>query len=225
MTSSNRVFKDQLYAQFARIGKAVSSPKRLELLELMGQGERTVEGLAREASVTIANCSQHLQILLQANLVSTRKEGNYVFYRLANDAVSNFWLEFRSLAEQQLAAIERLVRDYIELRDDLEPIDCTELQDRLKNGNVIVLDVRPEEEYCAGHLPGAIFVPPGEVERRLASLPQDKEIVAYCRGRYCIWAVEAVKTLRKNGFSAKRMHQGIQEWRLLGFPVEVGVER
>lgn len=223
--SNNRVFKDQIYSQFARIGKAVSSPKRLELLELLGQGERTVEGLAHEASVTIANCSQHLQILLQANLVSTRKEGNYVIYRLANDAVSSFWLEFRSLAEQQLAEIERLARDYIELRDDMEPISCNDLWNRLQKGDVIVLDVRPKDEYRAGHLTGAIFVPPGEVERRLKSLPRDMEIVAYCRGRYCIWAVEAVKTLRRHGFSARRMQQGIPELRLLGFPVEMGAER
>jgi rhodanese-related sulfurtransferase/DNA-binding MarR family transcriptional regulator len=220
--SSNRIFKDQVYTQFARIGKTVSSPKRLELLELLGQGERTVEGLAREASLTVANCSQHLQILRQANLVEARKEGTHVFYRLADAAVSKFWLGLRALAEQQLAEVERIVRDYIELRDDLEPIGCDELWDRLQKGDVIVLDVRPEEEYRAGHLPGAIFVPPGEVEWRLASLPRDREIVAYCRGRYCIWAVEVVKTLRSKGFSAKRMQQGIQEWRLLGLPVEVG---
>jgi rhodanese-related sulfurtransferase len=225
MTSSNRVFKDQLYAQFARIGKAVSSPRRLELLELLSQGERTVERLSSEASQTIANCSQHLQILLQANLVEARKEGTHVFYRLADATISSFWLKLRDLAEQQLAEVERLVRDYIELRDELEPIGCAELLDRLQKGEVVVLDVRPVEEYRAGHLPGAIFVPPGEVERRLKSLPQDKEIVAYCRGRYCIWAVQAVKILRKHGFSAKRMEQGIPEWRLLGFPVDVGAER
>lgn len=223
MISRNRVFKDQLYAQFARIGKAVCSPRRLELLELLNQGERSVEVLAREASVTVANCSQHLQVLQQANLVSTRKDGNHVFYRLAGNAVSSFWLGFRSMAEQQLASIEKLVKDYRELRDDLEPISCSELMGRLQNDDVIVLDVRPEEEYRAGHLPGAIFIHPEEIEQRLMNLPQDREIVAYCRGRYCVWAVQAVKILRKRGYSAKSFQHGIPELRLSGFPVEEGL--
>ncbi|MBI3391768.1 MAG: metalloregulator ArsR/SmtB family transcription factor [Nitrospirae bacterium] len=222
MRSRSRTFKNRIYAQFARVGKALSSPKRLELLELLAQGERTVEGLSREASQTIANCSRHLQVLRQANLVETRKEGTYVYYRLADDGVSRFWLELRALAEERLAEVERVVRDYIELKDDFEPIGCSELLDRLRKGEVVVLDVRPEEEYRAGHLPGALSVPPGEVERRLASLPRDREIVAYCRGRYCVYAVEAVKALRKHGYAARRMEQGIPEWRLLGFPLEVG---
>ncbi|MBI1864392.1 MAG: metalloregulator ArsR/SmtB family transcription factor [Nitrospirae bacterium] len=167
--SRSRTFKNRIYAQFARVGKALSSPKRLELLELLAQGERTVEGLSREASQTIANCSRHLQVLRQANLVETRKEGTYVYYRLADDGVSRFWLELRALAEERLAEVERVVRDYIELKDDFEPIGCSELLDRLRKGEVVVLDVRPEEEYRAGHLPGALSVPPGEVERRLAS--------------------------------------------------------
>lgn len=225
MTSMNRAFKNQLYEQFARIGKAISSPKRLEILDLLGQGERTVESLSKEASQSVANCSRHLQVLRQANLVEARKEGTYVFYRLADAGVGSFWLGFRGLAERRLAEVERVVRDYLELKDDLEPVGCAELLERLQAGEVVVLDVRPEEEYRAGHLPGALFVPPGEVERRLASLPRDREIVAYCRGRYCVYAVDAVKVLRRHGFAARRMEQGIPEWRLLGFPVEVGVDR
>ena len=223
MTSRNRQFKNQMYGQIARIGKALSSPKRLEMIDILGQGERSVETLARETAQTIANCSRHLQILKQSSLVEPRKEGTRAFYRLADSEVARHWLGLRTFAVERLAEGERGVRDYHELRDELRPVSSKELLELIRRGDVIVLDVRPVEEYRAGHLPGALVVPPGEVERRLASLTKDREIVAYCRGPYCVYAVEAVKVLRRHGLAARRMEQGIPEWRLLGHPVEVGL--
>lgn len=224
MNEQHRQFKDQLYEQFARIGKALASPKRLELLDLLGQGERTVEGLAKEASLSIANCSQHLQVLREARLVEARKEGLYVFYRLADEAVGDFWLALRSLAERRLADIDRVVRDYFETPEALEPIGRHELLDRVREGSVTVLDVRPAEEYLAGHIPGAVSMPPEELERRLAELSRDREIIAYCRGPYCVYAVHAVELLRRRRFKARRFEEGIPEWRSAGLPVAVGEE-
>ena len=224
MSNRNRMFKDQLYEQFARIGKALASPKRLELLDLLAQGDRAVESLAAEASLSVANCSRHLQVLREARLVETRKEGLYVFYRLADEAVGGFWLALRSLAERRLADIERIVRDYFEAPEELEPVGHDELLERVRHGAVTVLDVRPVEEYRAGHIPGAVSVPLEELERRLSDLPRDQEIIAYCRGPYCIFAVHAVELLRERGFTARRFEEGIPEWRLAGLPVAVEEE-
>ncbi|MDV2504586.1 MAG: metalloregulator ArsR/SmtB family transcription factor [bacterium] len=224
MSNPSRTFKDQLYEQFARIGKALASPKRLELLDLLAQGERTVESLTKEASLSVANCSQHLQVLREARLVESRKEGLYVFYRLADESVSGFWLALRSLAERRLADVERIVRDYFEFPEELEPIDRQGLLERVRHGAVTVLDVRPVEEYLAGHIPGAVSVPLEELERRLTELPRDQEIIAYCRGPYCIFAVHAVELLRERGFTARRFEEGIPEWRLAGLPVAVEEE-
>jgi rhodanese-related sulfurtransferase len=218
------MFKDQLYDHFARVGKALASPKRLELVDLLGQSERTVEGLAREASLSVANCSQHLQVLREARLVEARKDGLYVFYRLADEAVGTFWLTLRSLAESRLADIERLVRDYLETPEELEPIDRRELLERARQGLVTVIDVRPFEEYLSGHIPGAVSVPVEELERRVGNMPRDQEIIAYCRGPYCIYAVEAVELLKKRGFKARRFEEGVLEWRSAGLPVSVGEE-
>jgi rhodanese-related sulfurtransferase len=224
MSNRNRMFKDQLYEQFARIGKALASPKRLELLDLLAQGDRAVESLAAEASLSVANCSRHLQVLREARLVEARKEGLYVFYRLADEAVGGFWLALRSLAERRLADIERIVRDYFEAPEELEPVGHDELLERVRHGAVTVLDVRPVEEYRAGHIPGAVSVPLEELERRLSDLPRDQEIIAYCRGPYCIFAVHAVELLRERGFTARRFEEGIPEWRLAGLPVAVEEE-
>ncbi|MEE9304671.1 MAG: metalloregulator ArsR/SmtB family transcription factor [bacterium] len=224
MSNRNRMFKDQLYEQFARIGKALASPKRLELLDLLAQGDRAVESLAAEASLSVANCSRHLQVLREARLVEARKEGLYVFYRLADEAVGDFWLALRSLAERRLADIERIVRDYFEAPEELEPVGHDELLERVRHGAVTVLDVRPVEEYRAGHIPGAVSVPLEELERRLSDLPRDQEIIAYCRGPYCIFAVHAVELLRERGFTARRFEEGIPEWRLAGLPVAVEEE-
>ena len=221
MKSSGRLFKDAIYEQFARIGKAVSSPKRLELLDLLCQGERTVEVLANEAGISLANASQHLQVLRTARLVESEKRGQFVIYRITDEAVCKFFLSMRVLAERELAEVEQLKRRFLEGKEEMEPVNRDSLIQRVKEGTVIVLDVRPVEEYQAGHIPGAISIPLKELEQRLSVLPQDQEIVAYCRGPYCVLAVQAVQMLRAKGFHAFRMEDGVQDWRARGLPVTV----
>lgn len=213
-----------VYEQLSRIGKAVASPPRLELLDLLCQSPRTVEVLAREAGLTVANTSQHLQILHAARLVDTRKEGLFVTYRLADQQVSEFYRALRTLAESRLAEIDAIVREFNSGRESMEPVEKQALLDRVRRAEVIVLDVRPSEEYRAGHIPGAVSVPLKQLRSHLSKLPRRREIVAYCRGPYCVLAVEAVKLLRANGFRAARMEQGVPEWRAEGFPVAVGEE-
>jgi rhodanese-related sulfurtransferase len=225
MRNPNRIFKDAIYEQFARIGKAVSSPKRLELLDLLCQGERTVEVLAKETGLTVANASQHLQVLRAARLVEAEKLGLFVTYRLAEQAVCEFFRAMRLLAESRLAEVEQIKRRFLEGREGMEPVDRDALLKRAREGSVAVLDVRPVEEYRAGHIPGAISIPLKELERHLSELPRDQEIVAYCRGPYCVLAVQAVEMLRAKGFNAVRLEEGIQDWRAMGFSVAVGEER
>lgn len=220
MTESHRRFKDAIYEQLARIGKAAASPKRLELLDLLCQSPRTVEALAEQAGVSIANASQHLQALRAAGLVTSERKGRYVEYRLADEEVCRFFLALRGLAESRIAEIERVTRDYFDQRGTLEAIDDEELLRRVQRGEVTVLDVRPPEEYRAGHIPGAISIPTPELKARLSELPKGREIVAYCRGPYCVMAVEAVELLRKKGWKAHRMHHGIIDWRARGLRVE-----
>jgi rhodanese-related sulfurtransferase len=222
MKNPNRRFKDEIYEQFSRIGKAVSSPKRLELLDILCQGERTVEALAKETGLTVANASQHLQVLRTARLVETEKMGLYVTYRLADQMVCEFFLSMRVLAEKRLAEVEQIKRQFLEGREGMEPVDRNALLKRVRDGEVTVLDVRPSEEYQAGHIPGAISIPLKELELRLAKLPRDHEVVAYCRGPYCVLAIQAVEVLRAKGFHAVRLEEGIQDWRALGFSVAVG---
>jgi rhodanese-related sulfurtransferase/DNA-binding transcriptional ArsR family regulator len=217
-----RAFKNQLYEQFARIGKAISNGHRLELLEVLAQGEHSVEMLAQETEMSIANASQHLQVLRSAQLVNVRREGVYIYYRLADEQVFTLWQTMRHVGEARIAEIDRIVDTYLHERNQLQPLGATELLQRLVEGNVILLDVRPAEEYMAGHLPGALSIPVTELEARLPELPQDKEIVAYCRGPYCVFADEAVTLLRTNGYSAHRLAQGLPDWRALGLPVESG---
>ncbi len=193
---------------------------RLELLEYLSQGERTVEALARLAGLSMANASQHLQVLRQAGLVSTRREGLYVHYRLAEADVDQLRRVLRQLAQTRIAEVEHLVRNYLGVKDSLEAVPRTELLERAHAGLVTVLDVRPPEEFAAGHLPGAVNIPLKELEQRIQELPPHQEIVAYCRGPYCVLAYEAVAQLRKQGFSARRMEEGFPEWRLAGLPVE-----
>lgn len=221
---TGRAVKDGLYEQFARIGKAVANPKRIELLDLLCQGERSVEVLAGAAAMGVTNTSAHLKVLRDARLVETRKDGTRVFYRLADEAVCSFFFSLRDLAGERFAEVEQMVRDYFEARDELDPVGSTELLARADDGDVIVLDVRPHEEYEAGHIPGAISVPLGELEERLASLPRDAEIVAYCRGPYCVLAPQALKLLHRHGFRARRLDAGLPEWRQAGLPVVVGKE-
>lgn len=212
--------KIQLYEQFARIGKAVGSPRRLELLEVLAQGERTVEVLASQTSLSVANASHHLQTLREAGLVETRRDGLYVYYRLAGPDVFELTRMIRLLGERRLAEVDRIVREYFLARDQMEPIGRDELVDRVQSGTVLVLDVRPTDEYRAGHIPGAISVPLDQIERRLKDLPPEREVVAYCRGPYCVLAFEAVEILRARGRRARRLVDGFPEWRAAGLPVD-----
>ena len=222
--TTGREVKDGLYEQFARVGKAVANPKRIELLDLLCQGERSVEVLADAASMGVTNTSAHLRVLREARLVDTRKEGTRVFYRLADETVCDFFFALRDLASDRFAEVEQVTRDYFDARDALDPVGRAELMARADDGGVIVLDVRPGEEYEAGHIPGAMSIPLGELEQRLASLPHDAEIVAYCRGPYCVLAPQALELLLANGFRARRLEGGLPEWRQDGFPVASGKE-
>ncbi len=213
-------FKHDLFSQFARTGKALGNANRLELLEFLAQGERSVEALAKASRLTIANTSQHLQQLRQAGLVSTRKQGQSVYYRLAGDEVMRLLNALRSVAEQHLAEVDRLVKSYLTVKDELEPVPAAELLERARKGLVTVLDVRPPEEYAAGHLPGAINIPLAELEKNLDQLRPNQEVVAYCRGPYCVLAYEAVAKLREKGLKARRLQDGYPEWKLAGLPVE-----
>jgi len=224
MKNPNRAFKDAIYEQFARIGKAVSSPKRLELLDLLCQSERTVEALAKEAGMTMANASQHLQVLRAARLVEVEKEGVFITYRLADQSVCEFFRAMRVLAESRLAEVEQIKRQFLEGREGMEPVDRDALLERVRKEAVTVLDIRPVEEYNAGHIPGAVSIPLKELEQHLSELPRDQEIVAYCRGPYCVLAIQAVEILRNKGFHAIRLEEGIQDWRAMGFPVALGAE-
>jgi rhodanese-related sulfurtransferase/predicted transcriptional regulator len=220
-SSVHRSFKDSIYGQLARIGKATSSPRRLELLDLLRQAPRTVEELARESGQSVANASHHLQELRSHGLVESEKNGLYVTYRIANAEVSNFFSSLRALAELQLAEMGRITEKFFGEQEDIEAVDRQALLERVKKRGVIVLDVRPHEEYEAGHLVGAISIPLPELKRRLKEIPRKREIVAYCRGPYCVMATEAVAVLRGKGYRAARIDLGVPEWRELGFSIEV----
>jgi rhodanese-related sulfurtransferase/DNA-binding transcriptional ArsR family regulator len=223
-TVDGREAKDRLYEAFARTAKAVASPKRIELLELLAQGERTVESLADATDMGVTNTSSHLQVLSRSRLVQTRKEGTRVFYRLAGDDVAALLAAIRDLARGRVAEVDQIVRDYFVARDALEPIRREELIERAESGKVVILDVRPVEEYVAGHIPGALSVPLEELDATLARLPKRTPIVAYCRGPYCVLAPQAVQRLQAQGFKARRLVDGLPEWKLAGLPVAVGEE-
>jgi rhodanese-related sulfurtransferase len=219
---AHRELKDPLYAQFARIGHAMASPVRIELLDLLGQGEKTVELLAEQSGAGIKNASAHLRVLRQARLVETRREGTYVYYRLADDDVSRFVHDLQQLGHKRLAEVERVARQFIDSRDSLDPVSLTELRKRVREGDVTVIDVRPHEEFEAGHIPGAVSIPVPELKRRLRELPKRREAIAYCRGPYCVFSLEAVTLLRKSGFRARRSEEGMPGWRHAGLPVVTG---
>ena len=219
-----RDFKDAVFDQFARIAAAFASPKRIELIDLLAQGERHVEALAREANLTVANTSQHLQTLKAASLVATRKTGLQVFYRLADPMVLEGYRAVQQLAKARLAEMGRLVNDYFSNADGLEPVESAELLRRARSRDVVVIDVRPPEEYAAGHIAGALSIPLGLLQQRLRTLPRNKRIVAYCRGPYCVLAAEAVRRLRARGRKAVRLKDGFPEWRDAGLPVGAGPE-
>lgn len=221
---TGREAKDAVYEQLARVGRAMASPKRLELLDLLAQGERSVEALAQGCAMGITNASSHLQVLRRAQLVATRKEGTRVLYRLADDTVTRFVMGLRDVAHERLAEVDRVVRDYFEARDALETVSRADLLERAARGEVVVLDVRPHAEYVAGHIPGALSVPLDQLEGRLRTLRKHTDIVAYCRGPYCVLAPQAVEVLRSRGYRARRLEDGMPEWRLAGLPVAVGQE-
>jgi len=217
---SNTAVKTELFEQFARIGKALGSAKRLEMLEFLAQSERSVEALARMTGLSVANTSQHLQQLRQAGLVGTRKEGLYVFYRLAGDGIVRLLASLRAVGHEHLAEVDKLVKLYLDSKDSLEPVPARELLQRAKKGLVTVLDVRPPEEFAAGHIRGAINVPVAELRKRLKEIPRGQDVVAYCRGPYCLMAFEAVAELRRRGRKARRLEDGFPEWKSAGLPVD-----
>jgi rhodanese-related sulfurtransferase len=216
----HRRFKDRLYAQYARIGKALGNPARLEILELLAQTERSVDSLADELGLSTANTSQHLQVLRGAGLVETRREGLFVHYRLADEAIVPLSVALRTVAERRLAGLERMIRDEFSGRTGTEAVGLDELLQRARREDVVILDTRPAQEYRAGHIPGALSIPVDELSQRLRRLPKNKEYVAYCRGPYCVYADRAVEMLTSSGRRAHRLKEGFPEWKAAGLPVE-----
>jgi rhodanese-related sulfurtransferase len=217
--------KIAIYEHVARIGQATASPNRLELLDLLSQGARTVDALAHQTGQSVATTSHHLQVLRRARLVEAQKSGVYVTYRLADPDVGEFFLRLRSLAEARLAEVQQVTRQYLEERGALEPVNDDELVRRVRAGEVTLIDVRPHDEYVAAHIPGAISVPVADLGKRLGELRKRRDVVAYCRGPYCVMALDAVDLLRRKGFRAHRMEYGVPEWRAQGWRVETGDER
>lgn len=216
-----RAAKDALFAEFAAVGKALGNPKRLELLDLLAQGPRSVEDLANAAEVAISTCSAHLQTLREAGLVGTRRDGKRIYYSLVGDDVAGLWEHLRRVAQQHRPHTEVARRAYLG-PEDTAAVDTDELLRRLDSGEAVVLDVRPDVEYAGGHLPGAVHIPLEELEQRLSELPRDREIVAYCRGHYCVLAHDAVRLLTSRGLTARRAADGVLEWRVAGIPVQTG---
>jgi DNA-binding transcriptional ArsR family regulator len=216
----HRAFKTEINEQFARIAKAIANPHRLEIVDLLAQGERSVEELAKESALSVANASQHLQALREAHLVTTRKEGLRVYYRLADPTVYQLVQLIREIAEHQLAELERIINTYLTERKSMEPVTLNELLARLREPGLVLLDVRPTLEYAQGHIAGARSIPIAELQQRLHELPQDQEIVAYCRGTYCVFADEAVELLTAQGYQVRRMQLGYPDWVLAQLPIE-----
>lgn len=225
MPSRSRRFKDSVYDQFARVGKSIAAPKRLELLDLLCQGPRTVEVLAGQAALSVANASRHLQVLRSAGLVESDRRGQYVEYRLAGEQVGRFYLALRGLAESQLADLRRIAGEFFTPHGGIEVVQGDELVRRVRAGEVTILDVRPAEEFEAGHIPGAVSIPVADLKARLDELPKGREVVAYCRGPYCVMAAEAVELLRRQGLRAHRLEQGILDWKQRGWRVEIAARR
>jgi rhodanese-related sulfurtransferase/DNA-binding transcriptional ArsR family regulator len=217
---SHRDFKSLINEQFARIAKALANPHRIEIIDVLAQGERSVEAIAQETALSVANASQHLQTLREAQVVKTRKVGLHVFYRLPNPNVYRLIQVLRELAQQELAEVDRIVDTYLSQRSLLEPISLQEMRQRLDDPNLVILDVRPALEYQQGHIAGARSIPIDELQSRLAELPKEQEIVAYCRGAYCVFADEAVAVLKAAGYQVYRMQEGYPDWELENLPIE-----
>lgn len=218
---SDRAAKDALFDAFAEVAKAMASGRRAEIVDVLAQGERSVEQLANEIGQSVANTSHHLRAMARAGVLRTRREGTRIVYMLASDRVADVWAALRDIATEHVAGINELADAYVGNRSGLEPVTRVELEARLRAGDTLVLDVRPSAEYEAGHIPGATSVPIGTL-RRLRSLAKDIEIVAYCRGPYCVYADEAVRQLRRRGFAARRLEDGFPEWKRAGLPVAAG---
>ena len=218
----DRAAKDALYDGFAEVAKALASGRRAEIVDLLAQGERSVEDISDEIGQSVANTSHHLRAMARAGLVTTRREGTRIFYALASDRVSELWAALRGVAGDHVAGLERLAGAYLGERDGIEVIGRDELATRLRRGEVVVLDVRPDAEYAAGHIAGARSVPITELRRHLRALPKDTEVVAYCRGPYCVYADDAVRELRRRGIRAQRLVDGFPEWKRAGLPVAAG---
>ena len=221
---SDRPAKEALFDAFAEVGKALSSGRRAEIIDVLAQGERSVEELAEEIGQSVANTSQHLRSLARAGLVVGRRQGVRIFYRLASDQVAELWAALRRVAADHVAGLDRLATAYLGDRSQLTQVTRAQLARRLPAGDVLVLDVRPPAEFAAGHIPGARSVPPAELHQRLRRVSRETTTVAYCRGPYCVYADEAVRILRRRGVSAARLEEGFPEWRLAGLPVVVGAE-
>jgi rhodanese-related sulfurtransferase/DNA-binding transcriptional ArsR family regulator len=221
---ADRVAKDALYDGFAEVARALASGRRAEIVDLLAQGERSVDEVAAELDQTVANTSHHLRAMARAGLLTTRRDGTRIFYRLASDRVAELWSALRDVARDHVAGLERLAHAYLGSRDGVEVIGAAELAARIRRREVLVLDVRPSAEFAAGHIRGAQSVPVGELRRQLRALPRDAEIVAYCRGPYCVYADDAVRELHRRGFRARRLADGFPEWKRAGLPVAVGGE-
>ncbi|MFQ5583397.1 MAG: ArsR/SmtB family transcription factor [Calditrichia bacterium] len=213
-------FKDLVFEQFAGKAQAFAAPQRLEIIDVLAQGERDVDSLCKQVAVTVANTSRHLQVLKRARLVEPRREGVHIFYRLADDDVVKCWLTLQELAEKRSSEIREIARIFFEERDSLESITKEELQKRSQNNEVVILDVRPFREYQKGHISGAVSIPLSELKTRLNELPADKEIIAYCRGPYCVMSAEAMTILNQSGYQAVRLKEGLPEWQIAGMSVE-----
>lgn len=220
--TGRRTFKDALYQQFARMGHALASSTRLELLDLLAQGEKPVEALAQQTATPVKSTSAHLRVLRQARLVETRRAGTYVHYRLADPEVFRLLQTIQALGHLRLAEVQQVVHQYLDGQDQFEPVSLRELRRLLREGEVTVVDVRPPEEFEAGHIPGAISLPVSGIRKRLGEFSKRSEIIAYCRGRYCVYALEAVTVLRRHGYRARRAESGLPEWKAAGWPVERG---
>ena len=225
LAMGDRAAKDALFEAFAEVAKALASGRRTEIVDLLAQGERSVDDIATELGQSVANTSHHLRAMARAGLVATRRDGTRIYYGLASDRVAELWSALRGVAGDHVAGLERLATAYLGNRDGIDLVDRTELASRLKTGEVVVLDVRPEVEFDAGHIAGARSVPITELRRHLRALPKDAEVVAYCRGPYCVYADDAVRELQRRGFRARRLIDGFPEWRRAGLPVAVGSER
>ena len=219
---ADRAAKDALFDGFAEIAKALASGRRTEIVDLLAQGERSVDEIAEEIGQSVANTSHHLRAMARAGLLTTRRNGTRVFYRLASERVGELWFALRDVASEHVAGLERLAKAYLGDRDGVETLDTDELATRVERGEVLVLDVRPPHEYAAGHIPGAQSVPVAELRRHLRVLPKDTEVVAYCRGPYCVYADDAVRELTRRGFRARRLIDGFPEWKRAGLPVAAG---